>query len=705
MPKIIDETVYGQTPAPVDRRTVVKGDRSGVILGEGVQSLGQDMMAVGGEMIDRRDKSIFADGRSKFLLADAQARRKAMEDSNDYENWEGNYRENMNKVLSEMSGAFRNNEHKNQFLTEGKLTIERGGNAIFGESFKREIDDNRATVVNNNEALLRELENTALSDHDTRMALIARMNDNINQAQLNGYYTAPEAEKLRMSTSSRAAESYIGMMDYDQQIKILGNTAASSVDGVAGSDTVLAHSQNIIDSGKAQTNPDGSITTFKGSVVTEDWLNDGKPTLIPTFWDGKQYDISTDEGMKAVKEKVEASGKTWPSADTIDEALAMEKTIHDEMEKQGRGGVADLLMPSTRKQMLRTAQNASAEERVMEVINDNASEIVDTSASLSEARKQARSLEGIDSDIDARARARLATEVEQRWKEKEQAEKDAQDELFEGYREMKEKGEWSWNEASGLEQKAIMDNLPPDYIAALKEPASTEHNEDLYLEFLGMDPEEQRAVKLSEYERQLDTAHYHKVRDIVGEMRGWPVGNKSSGKRGPQGTKVNTVNSAVTDRLGGTDLRRTDFGKRYMDRVQIEIDKLEETIGAGQSGYTDWTKIMDVLDAEFIVTYQAIDEGIVGVFPFASGMRSQEMDTLKWEQWSKDKENQEDFRGINLPVSEIPDWALIEIYDGFEAAGNANPNDTEVSYKFLKDYVGLKKLRYPQGEAKSQGSK
>ena len=78
--------------------------------------------------------------------------------------------------------------------------------------------------------------------------------------------------------------------------------------------------------GRGLKNPDGSVTTFKGSVVGAD----GGHMILPTYWHGQVRDIP--QAMRfAIK-----SGIKFPVYPTVDEALAAEQRLHDIMEQDLR---------------------------------------------------------------------------------------------------------------------------------------------------------------------------------------------------------------------------------------------------------------------------------------------------------------------------------------------------------------------------------
>jgi hypothetical protein len=78
--------------------------------------------------------------------------------------------------------------------------------------------------------------------------------------------------------------------------------------------------------GRGMKNPDGSITTFKGSVVGAD----GGHMILPTYWHGQVRDIP-----KAMRFAIK-SGIKFPIYPTVDEALAAEQRLHGIMEQDLR---------------------------------------------------------------------------------------------------------------------------------------------------------------------------------------------------------------------------------------------------------------------------------------------------------------------------------------------------------------------------------
>jgi hypothetical protein len=90
-------------------------------------------------------------------------------------------------------------------------------------------------------------------------------------------------------------------------------------------DPILDHHYSNIKEGKTRKNKDGYLNTVVTIQVEDKNLNDGKPTLIPTVYDGKI--VSEKE---AVKRAID-SGKKWTSADTHAELREYDIMLHKRM--------------------------------------------------------------------------------------------------------------------------------------------------------------------------------------------------------------------------------------------------------------------------------------------------------------------------------------------------------------------------------------
>src|SRR5690606_23816994 len=62
------------------------------------------------------------------------------------------------------------------------------------------------------------------------------------------------------------------------------------------------------------------VSTELSITVTNPKLNGGKPTNIPSIWNGQRYNPETEED--AIVEQALASGQTFASFETIEEAVA-----------------------------------------------------------------------------------------------------------------------------------------------------------------------------------------------------------------------------------------------------------------------------------------------------------------------------------------------------------------------------------------------
>lgn len=90
-----------------------------------------------------------------------------------------------------------------------------------------------------------------------------------------------------------------------------------------GISSLLAHSQKTLDEGLSKDN-----MTIYTMGVQDERLNNGRQTTIPSFWDGKVVDRET-----SIKNAL-ASGRKWPSADSVEEAQFIDDYAHVAIRKQ-----------------------------------------------------------------------------------------------------------------------------------------------------------------------------------------------------------------------------------------------------------------------------------------------------------------------------------------------------------------------------------
>ena len=79
------------------------------------------------------------------------------------------------------------------------------------------------------------------------------------------------------------------------------------------------HSMSNRRDGNTLKNSDGSTSTTRSMSVRHEGLNGGKPTLIPTIYQGRE--VSYQEAI----ENALQSGQVWPTFNTEDEATAYSK--------------------------------------------------------------------------------------------------------------------------------------------------------------------------------------------------------------------------------------------------------------------------------------------------------------------------------------------------------------------------------------------
>ena len=87
-------------------------------------------------------------------------------------------------------------------------------------------------------------------------------------------------------------------------------------------DAITQHHYENLATGKEVRNKDGTVST----VYTIQVEIDGKPTLIPTVWDGKIIDDHEEAKRRAISSK-----KKWPQRKTHQELRKFDQAIHRNM--------------------------------------------------------------------------------------------------------------------------------------------------------------------------------------------------------------------------------------------------------------------------------------------------------------------------------------------------------------------------------------
>ena len=95
------------------------------------------------------------------------------------------------------------------------------------------------------------------------------------------------------------------------------------------------HLQNIAD-GKTVKRPNGTVSTVFTAQVDGLSGEGGRPTLIPTIWDGQELPLEDTLGVNGQMilgaiARAKASGKPWPTAATHEELREVDKVLHQDI--------------------------------------------------------------------------------------------------------------------------------------------------------------------------------------------------------------------------------------------------------------------------------------------------------------------------------------------------------------------------------------
>jgi len=99
------------------------------------------------------------------------------------------------------------------------------------------------------------------------------------------------------------------------------DTMSGTVAPAEFEDSLRAASKSAFRKRKTIQNEDGTTSSIRSMSVEDERLNEGKPTLIPSIWDGEELDA-----VSATDRAVE-SGASWPSYESNEKATAASKRI------------------------------------------------------------------------------------------------------------------------------------------------------------------------------------------------------------------------------------------------------------------------------------------------------------------------------------------------------------------------------------------
>ena len=144
MPRIPDAQSFGARPLPEVQRNIVT-DRSGLIVADAANDLGQAVSRTGMVIQEREDKFNYAVAKGTLLQADIEARRE-LENDPDWATFETRYREKVGKAREAAVGMIRGKRDRTLFDMETKFDVERGAAAVRGIAKGKEIKWGRATL-------------------------------------------------------------------------------------------------------------------------------------------------------------------------------------------------------------------------------------------------------------------------------------------------------------------------------------------------------------------------------------------------------------------------------------------------------------------------------------------------------------------------------------------------------------------------------
>ena len=595
---------FGGRPSLRTNRPVTQ-DNSAEIVAGGIADFGEASQRTGAAVQTRQDDFAIKVAQQDFYQLDDKVRREVQE-LDDYNKWDEEYKNRMAVGLDPIASSIRGSQNQTLFRESAETTIGQGSGIIFGEAFKREAQDGRAKT-NEKLSALRESFLTE-TNPDIRTRNLESALGLIKAAEKNGYIDADDAQKARQDLSQNWALGWIEMRDTKEAVSILeaslnGGGAATSIPGIPHSDTVLKHSQDMIDTGLARENKDGTGSTFVGTVVNWEEINDGRASVIPSYINGKQYDYrkkeDRDEAMPYLL------SKQWPSADTVEEAEQMEQTIHVEMAKQKStktGTPADLIPVDKRKAMLEKLKEFNKVDTVRQDSQRFAASVNEQFPDDPEAQRKWVRANVKDAETQDETIRRIDNRVNQRASD----EKLLNDDTFQGLGDAVLKGDMSFDDITPV-QLEILTVSQQKTLKALEDdrwsPKETDWGEwtNLKVEMSNMTREQISAIQPMSYRLLLADQQYIELLNTVTKAKNneaYQVHNNSTAWQKMNqltGGKMNTLGGAVLNKMFSIEAAALEATQEspLTDQQQMEIlARISPTLNVTDAGWFYFDKEM-----------------------------------------------------------------------------------------------------------------
>lgn len=176
-------------------------------------------------------------------------------------------------------------------------------------------------------------------------------------ARQSGQAVPPEVEAdilRRAGGKSKLGQAFVRARDFYNRVDT--ETTGQSIPQLQQriSDLEGGGQRKTWDGYAARRNNDGSVSTELTITVTDPKLNNGKPTNIPSLWEGKELD------QAAAIDKAAKSGRQWQGYNSIDDAVQAAVQRSNELGQGGKGPTLDDLNVS---RALKTALDRKVTER------------------------------------------------------------------------------------------------------------------------------------------------------------------------------------------------------------------------------------------------------------------------------------------------------------------------------------------------------
>lgn len=216
-------------PTPQPQREI-STDQSGIILGQGLSTLGNAAIQAADEAQARQSQLEQTQARSALLISDIKTRQSLADDPN-WQTYESRYQDQMSKAIDAAEQSISGTQEKQLFHASAQADMARGSAAVADQARQKRMDIGHANTLNSIDAL----RTSALQapDEPTRASAVTAAHQLIQASVANGDLKAEEGVVMQKQWTTSYSQGAVTMLPYDKQIGLLSRPQGTVADFIA----------------------------------------------------------------------------------------------------------------------------------------------------------------------------------------------------------------------------------------------------------------------------------------------------------------------------------------------------------------------------------------------------------------------------------------------------------------------------------------